>query len=96
MRQRLSGIEQRQGLFGAAGSREPLGNAGCHQRPLQGSGVVIAIFGQVGLRIPQGIGDGQHRQAHRLAAVAGVGIEIVILIFIFIFIVFIFTVFLIT
>ena len=55
-RQRLSPIEQRQGLFGAAGSREPLGNAGCHHQPLQGSGLVVAIVRQVSLRIPQDIG----------------------------------------
>jgi hypothetical protein len=65
-----------QGLFGAAGSREPLGNTGCQQRPLQGSGLVVAIVRQVGLRIPQGIGDGQDRQANCLAEVGGVGIEI--------------------
>jgi hypothetical protein len=80
VRQRLSRIEQRQSLFGAAGSCEPLGNAGRHLRPLQGSGLVVAIFRQVGLSIPQSIGDGQHRQAHRLAAVVGVGIEIWIVI----------------
>jgi hypothetical protein len=85
VRQRLRRIEQRQGLCGAAASREPLGDAGRYQRQLQGSGLVVAIFGQVGLRIPQGIGDGQHRQAHRLAEIVGVGIEVVIVV-IFIFI----------
>jgi len=84
VRQRLSRIKQRQGLFGASGSREPLGDSGCHERLLQGSGLVIAILRQIGLRIPQGIGDGQHRQAHRLAAVVGVGIEIWIVIVCFV------------
>ena len=74
-----------QGLFGAAGSREPLGDAGRHQRPLQGGGLVVGIVRQVGLRIPQGIGDGQHRQAHRLVEVGGVGIEIWIVIVCFVF-----------
>lgn len=47
---------------------------------------MVAIVRQVGLRIVQGIGDGQHRQAHHLAKIGGIGMKVVAVVVIIIFV----------